>query len=1682
MVFTIMPVSSAPIQYGHTWGTLDDDYAKIVQTDALGNVYLAGVSGNSYDYKGFVAKLDPLGNILWDRYLEAPGCTLVVVDMIVADSGDLYLYGYRQTYSTDDSFYAKMTNDGTMVYCKVLPDIYYVTRMAVDRSSGGVILISEGSTNWTADGYVIAVNDDGSIRWVQEEPGGDWAWPWGVCTDPAGNSYVLCDRGGNDIGIVKFDAYGNVVRQRILVTFSPDEYSWDVILGSDGYLYAIGSVWSEGLMMLVKFTTSLDVVWCERIGNPMIIQVATELVEAADGSLYSVGLVNSSSSVNGPAIFKYDKSGNVLDATYYAGQNSTLIMRFTDAAAHPSGGIVVGGVSYGSPATTAYPVPGVSVTQVTDPWQDDTVAWVPKRISTVDQTVILGDPVATVDDFSTSSGLQAWFGFVETKPQTLVVEVAMRQHGERVAFKGLVSNGTSPYTYNWDFGDGTTATGQKVTHTYTSGGLFNARLMVTDSAGEFGFDSVEIIVAGPPQILGLSVWPSPAYVNMQVTVSARAVDYAGSIAGYSWNFGDGSSASTTNGTTTHYYSSEGWYNLTVTVTDDSGDTASASTLVQVVYLYDNPPEAAFYYWPDYPIAGQTVHFDGGPSYDSDGYIIEYSWDFGNGMYSNEYAPSTVYSEPGTYMVTLTVYDNYWVSDNASAFVYVQVPPPVPADRYEPDDVWSNASSIAVGGMQVHTISSGGADVDWVTFHLNESADVILETSGVAGDTVMYLYDLVGVPSTVIAMDDDGGQGNWSKMTLNLTAGQYWIKIVESGQDDEINSYAIQVSFAGSGLGWTFMVYMDADNNLEDAAIDDFLEMSAVGSTSMMNVVVQFDRIGYTSEYGGWTSTKRFHVTSGMTPTASNALTDMGELNMGSQDTLIDFVTWSISNYPADNYMLLMWDHGGGWDGAVCWDDTDMDVLSLEELETALNMSSTSTGERIDSIAFDACLMAMAEVTYSVREWTDVLVYSEEVMWTIGLPYDTILADLAADPTMGPATFANCIVSRYMEYYGWEGIETISAVDVGATAPLFAAIDNLGTQLTDNLDYYRYEVEYARNATTFYYDWNYVDLYDLADQVSIYLPNATLQSALDDVRAGVANAVFAEAHGSSAGRSHGLSIYFPMWGYLSSYDALDWSRELSWAGFLRAFNGVVPAEPDAYEPDDTYIDARPISLGEMQTHSINNGGLDVDWVTFTLYNMTTVTMRTSAPSYMWADTVLYLYDSNGVPDSWIAYDDDGWGNGWSVIQIDLSPGTYYAMVESYVHESEIVEYYLELVEGSANQRPVITGLSYDPGLPGPYESIYFYVYAYDPDGYIVEYEWDFGDGNASWTWYNYAYHYYTTGGLFNVSVTVVDNLGGRATANVLVPVSMPPVAVITASTEIGTAGVPVTFSGTESYDPDGMIVAYYWWFSDGGNLSGSEVTHTFLSVGTYQVNLMVMDDVGQWGSASISFTVVNPIPPLAIVAYSPSRPYVGETVTFNGSYSVDPDGVIPTFIWQFGDGAAATGMVVTHEYSYAGDYVAKLTVIDASGLTDDDAADIVVVSRPVAAFEISPSALAAGQLVTFYAYGSFDETGIRDYTWSFGDGTYAQGWQVQHSYRSVGDYQVTLTVTNADGLTADITKTVTVSQALGPQSAGNPDGDSDGLTAAPLVALSQTQAAILMCAALAGVVIGVGMYRRRLGPP
>ena len=373
--------------------------------------------------------------------------------------------------------------------------------------------------------------------------------------------------------------------------------------------------------------------------------------------------------------------------------------------------------------------------------------------------------------------------------------------------------------------------------------------------------------------------------------------------------------------------------------------------------------------------------------------------------------------------------------------------------------------------------------------------------------------------------------------------------------------------------WTFMVYLDGDNNLEPAAIEDFLEMASVGSTNEVNIIAQFDRAGYDSSYDGWTDCKRFFIEKDIGPWPQKAVQDLGEVNMADPNTLNDFITWAETNYPADHCCLILWNHGSGCIRSeiygsptppkkghglrdVCWDESHGDYMSMVELKQALS------GAHLDIIGFDACLMGMVEVVYQIKDHTDYVVASEAVTLGGGCPYDTILTDLTSDPFMNGETLSSVIVNRYEEY--WTSPDrrhetaTMSAVNAGRLGSLGLAVDTLAQQLIDHLQTYEYEIRRSIGDAESYFNYIFIDLYHFAQSIKERVPNAVVQSAADNVTVILDETVISEWHYPTGHRnSHGLSIYFtrqdhPSRYYNTKYDDLDFAKETSWDEFTRTY--------------------------------------------------------------------------------------------------------------------------------------------------------------------------------------------------------------------------------------------------------------------------------------------------------------------------------------------------------------------------------------------------------------------------------------------------------------------------------------------------------------------------------------------------
>ena len=375
--------------------------------------------------------------------------------------------------------------------------------------------------------------------------------------------------------------------------------------------------------------------------------------------------------------------------------------------------------------------------------------------------------------------------------------------------------------------------------------------------------------------------------------------------------------------------------------------------------------------------------------------------------------------------------------------------------------------------------------------------------------------------------------------------------------------------------WTILIYMDGDNDLSSCAFEDINEME-LGTDSLSNVtcIVLYDS---TMEGGGDSRILKVGQDAHTLTINSEIIDDGGvvippshEVNMGDPNTLKAFATWAIEQYPADHYVLIMWDHGSGWQKrgeddvlrgyGLCIDSTNNDDrLYVDEIKDALASITQETGVIFDVIGFDACLMGMLENAYQIRDYGKVMVASEELIPGDGWCYDSILLALSHSACWNAESLGVCIVKDYIRSYT-DGLGnpndrhdvTLSAIDLSGIENLAMSVSDLG----EALDAEWSTIESQRDLVEYYSVPENVDLLHLASLIGSSATDPDIVTSAQNVLNAVDLAVIFDSSGSLHPNSNGLSIYFP--DQISKYNSIyenkpDLSLYTFWDEFLRRYN-------------------------------------------------------------------------------------------------------------------------------------------------------------------------------------------------------------------------------------------------------------------------------------------------------------------------------------------------------------------------------------------------------------------------------------------------------------------------------------------------------------------------------------------------
>ncbi|HNW42954.1 MAG TPA: clostripain-related cysteine peptidase [Elusimicrobiales bacterium] len=249
--------------------------------------------------------------------------------------------------------------------------------------------------------------------------------------------------------------------------------------------------------------------------------------------------------------------------------------------------------------------------------------------------------------------------------------------------------------------------------------------------------------------------------------------------------------------------------------------------------------------------------------------------------------------------------------------------------------------------------------------------------------------------------------------------------------------------------WTVMVFMNAKNNLSDGKLlgmvgkfaeKDIKEMKKIGSTDKINVVVEHGIKGK--------GARRLYIQKdGVLNSGEKVYGEYPNADMGDYKRVIEFVNWSKKTFPAKHYMLVLWNHGLGWidpnqshsnagtgasDKGILFDDETKNYVRTRELGEILKQSGY-----VDVFAMNACLMQMAEVGYEVKDYTGLILASEETMLAQGFDYERLLTFMNANPA-----FTNEQLSDFMT--GWYRQFMAGGMQIG---PLTVPFGNIGATLS-----------------------------------------------------------------------------------------------------------------------------------------------------------------------------------------------------------------------------------------------------------------------------------------------------------------------------------------------------------------------------------------------------------------------------------------------------------------------------------------------------------------------------------------------------------------------------------------------------------------------------------------------------------
>lgn len=419
-----------------------------------------------------------------------------------------------------------------------------------------------------------------------------------------------------------------------------------------------------------------------------------------------------------------------------------------------------------------------------------------------------------------------------------------------------------------------------------------------------------------------------------------------------------------------------------------------------------------------------------------------------------------------------------------------------------------------------------------------------------------------------------------------------LNIAYNGRAPLIGTINLNVTQAS----YTVLIYMvgsDLESGSGAFATTNINQMKEIGSTSNMNIIIETGGANKT----GWMTVKRQIVLKDSTL----ELQDLGAVDMSLASTIEDFLSWGMTNYPADKYIAVFWDHGGGPNGGYGGDEIfSGNSTSINNLSSAVKSATQATGKKFEIIGFDTCLLGNIETFSGLYPYTNYMVGSEDLEPGAGWEYNTFLNYVTSNPTANGLSVGTQIVDGYTEQNSDSGGTTLSVIASAQFPALITALN----QFTNTLSPYISSVANWKNLARGRLEapdyvtspWDnkstdVADVYGLAEGMAeIFTADTSLQSAASALKTANQNAVKYYKNSVDRASSRGLTIYYPsiLAEYKTGYPNVTKIGGTSF--FSTDYTDFITDYVDYYTTNSASLIATPSSLafnGTAYTATVSN---------------------------------------------------------------------------------------------------------------------------------------------------------------------------------------------------------------------------------------------------------------------------------------------------------------------------------------------------------------------------------------------------------------------------------------------------------------------------------------------------------------